>query len=64
MAQFRERMAESLEIVAKARREWMQGLNHRDEGLNADDDDQSEEARKQKATETKAWRAGELTVAF
>ena len=38
LARFRVRRAEELEIVAKARREWMQGLNHGNEGLNPDEE--------------------------
>ena len=42
----------------------MQGLNHRNEVLEADEEDLSEEVMKKKAAKTKAWRAAELTEAF
>ena len=38
LARFRVRRAEELEIVAKARREWMQGLYQWNEGLNPDEE--------------------------
>ena len=39
MAKFRVEQADQLEIIAKARREWMQGLNHWNEGVNPDEED-------------------------